>query len=203
MTGINYPWTLFQGAPNYGCDFGLNIWRTHTGVTAHADEVRADFDAMASIGLEVVRWFVFCDGRGGVRWDDAGEVDGLAAGFFDDMDAALEIAGDTGVRLCLVLFDYSWMLHREELDGAGALLFRTRPDLLISPTSCRRVIETLVAPVLDRYGSGGEKQALGDSIHSFDIVNEPDWVTRGLAPDRSRDAATGKRRLRRPFSRPE
>ncbi len=201
LNGINYPWTIYRGSPNYGCDFGLNIWRVHSGVTAHPAEVRDDLLAMASIGLDVVRWFVFADGRGGVRWSPDGVVDGLAPAFFDDMDAALEMARDAGVRLCLVLFDYSWMLRREERDEAGALLFTTRPETLSTPIGCRRVIEALIDPLLERYGMGGEKQALGDAIHSIDVMNEPDWVTRGLAPDRSRDAATGIRRLRAGFSR--
>ena len=71
--GINYPWTVFEGRANYGCDFGRNIWNSHTGVSAHVAEVRADFDAMAGTGLEVVRWFVFTDGRGGVAWNPAGQ----------------------------------------------------------------------------------------------------------------------------------
>jgi hypothetical protein len=176
------------------------VWRVHSGVTAHPGDVQNDFRAMASIGLDVVRWFVFADGRGGVRWNDAG-VAGLAPAFFEDMDAALGIALDAGVRLCLVLFDYSWMLRREERDEAGGLLFRTRPDLLSTPMGRRQVIEALVDPLLERYGVGGEKQALGDAIHSFDVMNEPDWVTRGLSPDRSRDAATGVRRLNARLSR--
>ncbi len=154
---------------------------------------------MASIGLDVVRWFVFADGRGGVKWNDAG-VAGLAPAFFEDMDAALGIALDAGVGLCLVLFDYSWMLRREERDEAGGLLFRTRPDLLSTPIGRRQVIEALIDPLLERYGAGGEKQALGEAIHSFDVMNEPDWVTRGLSPDRSRDAA-GLRRLQGALSR--
>jgi hypothetical protein len=194
LQGINYPWL------NYGCDFGRNVWRAHSGVTTHADQVRQDFRTMASIGLDVVRWFVFADGRGGVKWNDAG-VPGLAPGFFEDMDTALEIALDAGVGLCLVLFDYSWMLRREERDQAGNLLFRTRPDLFSTPMGRRQVIEGLLDPLLERYGVGGEKQALGDAIHSFDVINEPDWVTRGLSPDRSRDAATGLRRLQAGLSR--
>jgi hypothetical protein len=181
VTGINYPWSIVNGSPNYGCDFGHNVWRGHSGVTTHADDVRRDFEAMASIGLEVVRWFVFTDGRGGVQWDDDGGVGGLALAFFDDMDAALEIARDASVRLCLVLFDYAWMMPREEHDQAGALLYRTRPDLFSTPIGCRQVIESLIDPLLERYGVGGAKQALGEAIHSIDVMNEPDWVTRGLS----------------------
>ena len=68
IAGINYPWTVIGGKPNYGCDFGRNIWDSHTGVSTHLDDVRADFARMAAMGYEVARWFVFTDGRGGVRW---------------------------------------------------------------------------------------------------------------------------------------
>jgi hypothetical protein len=161
--GINYPWTIFQGKPNYGCDFGLNKWDSHAGVTAHVDEVRADFLGMAAAGFHVTRWFVFTDGRGGVRWSATGELVGLAERFFDDMDAALDISASTGVGLCLVLVDFAW------LDDPS------RRAALESTAFIDRVLD----PFLDRYGAN-------TSIHSLDVINEPDWVTEGLASDPKR-----------------
>lgn len=163
IIGINYPWTVFAGRPNYGCDFGRNQWSCHAGVTAHLDEVRADFDAMAATGVEVVRWFVFTDGRGGVEWDSSGTLVGLADGFNDDMTAALDIARHTHVRLCLVLVDFAWLdspLRRAALDSGSFM-------------------DRVLDPFLDRFGAD-------EAIHSFDIINEPDWVTRGLATDPKR-----------------
>jgi hypothetical protein len=201
MTGINYPWTVVGGKSNYGCDFGVNVWGGHAGVTSHADEVRADFDTLATIGVEVVRWFVFTDGRGGVRWDSEQGLTGLADGFFEDMDAALELARGAGVRLCLVLFDYLWMIRREEQDAAGRRLFTTRPECLATSHGVARVLERLVDPILARYGTSGSHAALGQSIHSFDVINEPDWVTRGLGTNRWRELTS--RRRARTFSRAE
>ena len=152
IAGINYPWTIFQGKPNYGCDFGRNKWNSHAGVTAHPDEVRADFAAMAAAGYAVTRWFVFTDGRGGTDWSASGELTGLADRFFDDMDLAVEIAATTGVRLCLVLVDFAWLddaMRRTALESAAFL-------------------ERVLDPFLDRYGAH-------DAIHSYDIINEPDW----------------------------
>jgi hypothetical protein len=152
ISGINYPWTIFQGKPNYGCDFGWNKWNSHAGVTAHLDEVRADFASMASAGYEVARWFMFTDGRGGVAWNASGELTGLADRFFDDMDAAVEIAGSTRVRLCLVLIDFAWLddpLRRAALESTA-------------------FIDRVLDPFLDRYGGD-------DAIHSYDVINEPDW----------------------------
>ena len=165
--GINYPWTVFQGRPNYGCDFGRNRWDSHTGVTANLDEVRADFTAMAAAGIEVTRWFVFTDGRGGVEWTAGGELAGIAAHFHDDMAAALDIAATTGVRLCLVLVDFAWLddpVRRAALQSAAFL-------------------DRVLDPFLDRYGRH-------NAIHSLDVINEPDWVTEGLATNPARVAWT-------------
>ena len=167
IPGINYPWTVYDGRANYGCDFGRNKWASHTGVTAHAGDVRADFAAMAAAGMEVTRWFVFTDGRGGIRWTGDGGIAGLDAEFFQDMDAAIEIAASSGVRLCLVLIDYLWFHDPErrltllDRDGASAFLDR------------------VIDPLLDRYGNA-------TAIHSFDLINEPDWVITELATDAHR-----------------
>ena len=170
ITGINYPWTVVDGRPNYGCDFGRNIWNSHTGVSTHVDEVRADFEAMAATGIEVVRWFVFTDGRSGVRWGDDGRLAGLDEHFFLDLDVALSCARDSGVRLCLVLLDYAWM-HEP-----------TRKSLVTSASGRETWLQLLIEPLLDAYGADGARSELGRAIHSFDIINEPDWVTAGLAP---------------------
>jgi hypothetical protein len=164
--GINYPWTVFDGRANYGCDFGRNIWNSHTGVTAHVAEVRADFAAMGEIGLEVARWFVFTDGRGGIAWTADRELAGLAEGFLDDMDAAVECASSAGMRLCLVLLDYSW------LHDAG------RRRYLSTDAGRSAFLDRLIDPVLERYGR---------AVHSFDVINEPDWVTDGLEPNRAHE----------------
>lgn len=152
IAGINYPWTVCNGRPNYGCDFGRNRWNSHAGVTAHLEDVRADLQAMAAGGIEVVRWFVFTDGRGGVEWSSDGELRGLAERFVDDMDAAIDIATSCGVRLCLVLVDFAWL---DDVRRLFALESRAFAD---------RVLE----PFLDRY-------AMAEAIHSLDIINEPDW----------------------------
>ena len=161
--GINYPWTVFQGKQNYGCDFGWNRWNSHVGVTTHIADVRADFAAMAAAGIEVTRWFVFTDGRGGVAWNGGGELVGFADRFFDDMDAALETASSTNVRLCLVLLDFAWIddgIRRAALESNA-------------------FVERVLDPFLDRYGAH-------PALHSIDVINEPDWVTEGLATDPKR-----------------
>jgi len=169
IRGINYPWTVFDGRANYGCDFGRNKWNSHTGVSAHAPYVREDLRRMRAANIEVIRWFVFTDGRAGIRWNDAGEIVGLDAEFLADMDAAIEMAGASGARLCLVLLDFLWF---DDPQRRLALLDRDERSAFLD-----RVLE----PFLDRYGRS-------PAIHSLDLINEPDWVTAPLATDRARAA---------------
>jgi hypothetical protein len=178
IAGINYPWTVVGGRPNYGCDFGRNIWNSHTGVSTHVDEVRADLEAMAALGIEVVRWFVLTDGRGGLVWGSDGHLTGFDAEFFVDLDAALLCARDAGVRLCLVLIDFAWM-HEA-----------TRKALIATEDGRAEFMQQLIDPLLAAYGTGGPRADLAQAIHSFDIINEPDWVTAELAPARGHDPLT-------------
>ena len=165
IPGINYPWSRFEGRANYGCDFGRNRWGSHTGVRANIAAVTDDFAAMASAGVDVVRWFVFTDGRGGLEWNTrSGGLDGIEPGFFDDMDAALDIAATAGVRLCLVFLDFAWF---DDPQRRLQLLDRANRSAFVD-----RVLD----PFLDRY-------AKARAIHSLELINEPDWVIAELATD--------------------
>ena len=62
------------------------------GVSTRRGAVDRDFAAMAALGFRVARWFVFCDGRSGIVYDEAGMPWGPDAHLFGDLDAALEIA---------------------------------------------------------------------------------------------------------------
>ena len=169
IRGINYPWTVFEGRANYGCDFGHNRWDSHTGVSANAQEVRADFAKMSAAHLEVARWFLFTDGRAGITRTPDGEIAGLDSLFFTDMDAALDIAASSGMRICFVLIDFLWF---DDPARRLALLDRQGDSAFLD-----RVLD----PFLDRYGRSA-------AIHSFDLINEPDWVMVELATDRRRAA---------------
>jgi hypothetical protein len=197
---VNYPWSVIGGRSNCGCDFGWNVWGSHAGVTTHEAEIRDDFRAMAELGAEVVRWFVWTDGRGGVRWTPDGRVAGVADRTFDDLDAALEIARDAGIRLCLVLFDFSWMIPRVHRDADGGVRGETHPDEIASADGQARIFSGLVDPLVSRYARRGWRADLSGTIHSIDVINEPDWVTRGMA---WRPRIFARDRVRRPFDRAE
>ncbi len=114
LAGVNYPWF------NYGTDFGSTAWG-YRGVASLGvrSAVNADFELLAGKGVKTVRWFVFCDGRAGLDYDQSGLVTGVSGSCYGDMDAALAIAQSHGIRLILVLFDFH-VFDKAQMVRAGS-----------------------------------------------------------------------------------
>ncbi|MEP7118595.1 MAG: hypothetical protein ABI880_13480 [Acidobacteriota bacterium] len=178
-TGVNYPWR------HYGGDFGPTVWGTHDGVVAARAETAEDLRAMAAAGVDVVRWFVFTDARGGLAIDGNGWPDGFLDGTLDDLDALCALALAAGVRLVLVLFDHTLAFAATELAGVRVGGHRA---WLAEPYGQTRLLEAVVAPLARRYGSRGSHAALGRAIFAWDLLNEPDWLVRELYPSRRAQA---------------
>jgi hypothetical protein len=196
--GCNYAWSTDGRTIFYGMDFGANIWGSHQGVATRRTAIAKDFSEMARLGFTIVRWFVFCDGRAGIVYDDAGEPAGLDAHVFADMDTALDIARDAGIRLDLVLLDHQWMFEgiRDIVPdpiGGGLLDARLphgRAGVLLSAPGREALFKHVIGPVVRRYGTAGERRDLAGSIFAFELMNEPDFVIeeweRDLSPRVSR-----------------
>ncbi len=167
LLGANYPWK------SYGGDFGGNAWGTY-GVHTKPDEYAAQFQQMADGGLQVVRWFVFTDGRAGVIFDNSGTPTGLGEDVLVDLDAAVAIARDRGLYLVPVLFDFHWMDWGKQVDGVQV---GGRSDTITDPIKRAALVEKVVIPLLEAYA--GEPTVL-----AWEIMNEPEWSISDL-PDGS------------------
>ena len=184
LHGCNYPWSTDEQTIYYGLDFGANVWGSHLGVSTRRPAVARDFAGMAALGFRIVRWFVFGDGRSGIVYDDGGLPAGLDPHFFADLDAALEIARDTGIRLDLVLLDHRWMFEgvRETIadPATGALLEARLPHgrarVLQSTAGRTALFARVLEPLVRRYTSGGARADLGEAIFAYELMNEPDFI---------------------------
>lgn len=172
--GVNYPWH------NYGRDFGASAWG-HAGVSEPRSrkEVEDDFAYLASIGVDSVRWFVFCDGRSGIVYGGDGAIAGLDEYVFPDLDAAIEIASRYRIRIIFVLVDFHLFRERELVAGVQV---GGRLDLVADTRLRRQLLENVFMPVFRRYGN--EEQVL-----AWEIINEPEWAMnvafkRGVVIDR-------------------
>jgi hypothetical protein len=195
--GCNYPWSTDGAVVYYGLDFGANVWGSHLGVSTRRAAIDRDFAAMAALGLVVVRWFVFADGRAGIVYDDRGLPAGVDPHLFPDLDAALEIARDHGIRLDLVLLDHRWMFEglRDTIadPATGALLEARLPQgrarVLHDPAGRAALFAHVFEPLVARYGRGGARADLGGAIFAVELMNEPDFVVEEWDRDVSSRAA--------------
>jgi hypothetical protein len=195
--GCNYPWSTDGATVFYGLDFGANVWGSHLGVSTRRAGIERDFDEMAALGLNFVRWFVFCDGRAGITYDDRDLPSGLDPHFFADLDAALEIAAARGIALDLVLLDHPWMFSGVRATLAdpvtgGALearLPRGRANVLATEAGRRALFAHVIDPLVTRYGAAGERGDLANAVCAYELMNEPDFVIEEWEKDLSRHVA--------------
>src|SRR3954470_10816799 len=102
--GANLPWF------NYGFDFGANAWSPAGGIgrSDAREEVSREIAILADTGVQALRWFLFCDGRAGVLFDERGGATGIDDYVLRDMDAALEFTGRKQLRVVFVMLDFHW-----------------------------------------------------------------------------------------------
>jgi hypothetical protein len=177
--GANLPWV------DYGCDFGASLWRPQGGLAARQDLDRLGdlFAELTGHGLTLLRWFVFCDGRAGIRFASDGTPRGLDRHVAADLDAAVRLASDAGLGLVLTLLDFHWckparIVDDVRLGGHGGVLADARQR--------EALLANIFQPVVHRY-------ATEPAVAAWDIINEPEWATLGLGgarPDSALDAGT-------------
>lgn len=199
LHGCNYPWSADQDRTYYGLDFGANVWGTHLGVSTRPQRIADDFLRMAHLGFTIARWFVFCDGRSGIVYDERGLPGGLDPYVLQDLDVALEAAQRAHMRLCLVMLDHRWCFSG--IVGAVAdpasgetLLVRLpegRSSVLVEPEGRTALIDAVCAPIVERYSTAGARADLAPAIAAYELMNEPDFVVEEWEQDLNR-------RVRRP-----
>jgi hypothetical protein len=169
LIGANLPWV------HYGIDFGANAWRPHGGVSQPDERAQLDiaFAQLAASGVQSVRWFLFCDGRAGIRFSAGGRPLGLDDYVFRDVDAALEIARDHRITIMFALFDF---LFCDAASATRGVQMGGRAHAIADRENRAVLFDTVLRPLLERYGS--EPQ-----IFAWDIMNEPEWINTVEAAD--------------------
>ncbi len=165
LEGANLPWLT------YGGDFGASAWSPSGGVakTGKQEELRRHLQELKERGALVVRWFLFCDGRCGIRFTPAVTPTGPDERLYADIDAALAALATEGMTVIFVLLDFLWFDKARQVSGVqvggrSRVVTGAYKQLLFR----RRVLR----PLFERYGRS-------PTILAWDIVNEPEWATRG------------------------
>jgi hypothetical protein len=164
--GANLPWL------DYGHDFGRNAWQPQGGLARpeRTERMRRALGGLAESGATLVRWWLIGDGRAGLREDGEGRVAGLDDRFLPDVDAAVRGLREAGLRALFVLVDFLW-LDAPRL--VGGVRLGGRRDHVRDPARRARLVETVFAPLAERYGSE-------PAVAGWDVMNEPEWATLGV-----------------------
>lgn len=168
--GANLPWI------SYGGDFGANAWHPAGGLHTRPDDLAHALDRAAAAGVRRIRWFMLCDGRAGIRFEQDGTPLGLDDAFHRDVHAALGAAGDRGIEIMFVLLDFLWCAPGRHVAGVP---LGGRGEVLRDERKRAALLDRVVTPILDRYGSSAQ-------IFAWDVINEPEWSTCGLGGRRRR-----------------
>jgi sugar phosphate isomerase/epimerase len=173
VIGANLPWI------DYGADIGSNAWHPDGGLGARPESLaRLDrtLAALAADGVRVVRVFLLCDARSGVRFDAAGWPLGLDETAWADLDALFTSARDHGIGLMPVLFDFHLCSDARIVNGVQ---LGGRARLVADPAARGALLERVVAPIAERYGSD-------DAVAAWDVMNEPEWCLKRRRRPRAR-----------------
>jgi len=162
LIGANLPWV------HYGIDFGANAWRPGGGVAKPDERAQLEetFRQLAASGVRYLRWFLFCDGRAGIRFSEGGRPQGLDDFVFRDVDAALDIASRNGIRVLFVLLDFLWC---DPATVTRGVQMGGRGGVLADAVGRDALLDLVLRPLFERYSE--EPQIL-----AWDIVNEPEWI---------------------------
>jgi len=165
LEGANLPWL------RYGGDFGASAWSPGGGVArpGNRETLRRHLLELKGRGVCVIRWFLLCDGRAGIRFSAAGTPLGPDDRLFADIDAALETAAACGIQVIFVLLDFLWFGRAAMVHGVQT---RGRSRVITGAYKQRALRRRVIRPLLKRFGRS-------PVILAWDIVNEPEWATRG------------------------
>jgi hypothetical protein len=165
LEGANLPWL------RYGSDFGANAWSPEGGVARpqNREALRRHLLELKKMGVDTIRWFLLCDGRAGIFFTPTGTPVRPDDRLFTDIDAALETAAASGLKIIFVLLDFLWFDKASWVNGVQT---RGRSNVVKNPYKQRALRRRVLAPLFKRYGRS-------PVILAWDIVNEPEWGTRG------------------------
>jgi hypothetical protein len=149
LYGANMPWL------HWNADFGGGP--NGGGVSGNIAELDSKLQAAHNAGMRIIRWWVFEGGSPQIQRDSNGTPTGLNPNVYTDMDAALAAAARFDLTYNFVLFGST---------NDDATTHQWWED-----SAKRAALVRVLTPLFQRY-------ATHPRIHTWEIVNEPEWQSR-------------------------
>lgn len=159
--GANFPWL----PGGYGWDIG-----NHDSWGSKFDEKIVDetFANLAAKKLKIVRWFLYCDGRANPKFDSAaGLFKYPDAEFTADFDKIMALAKKHDIKIVWSFLDFHWF----KKDSAN---FAAYSKIASDAALQKDFIEKAIMPIVKKY-------AASEAIFAWEVINEPEWITSGVA----------------------
>lgn len=156
INGINLPWN------NFGWDFGEH---DEWGVGFDEQWFDDNFRTLADNGVNCVRIWVHCDGRGNPEFNDNGFITGLDNNQIQHMTTMLDLAQSHGLMVILTLWSHDMLEDYISVAGKHAGL---HASIITNPEIQTSYLNNALIPMV---------QALSEhcSLLAWEIINEPEW----------------------------
>jgi len=158
--GVNYPWN------RYAQDFGVNP-AGHHGISLPENRFKlaVEFARIRDCGAKVVRWFLFADGRGGFVSEE-GIPRRPDEFLFADVDAALDLARQSGLQLCFSLMDYLWLQEH-----SNKVPLHNNERVMQFAAGREAFLHRVLLPMFREFRKH-------PALFAWEIANEPEWAIR-------------------------
>ena len=162
LFGTNMPWL------NWATDFGGGP--NGGGASGNIALLDSKLQSAHNAGMHVVRWWVFEGGSPQIQRDSNGTPTGLNPNVYTDIDAALNEAAKYDISYNLVLFGGT---------NDDAVTHQWWED-----ATKRQALVNVLIPLFKHY-------ATNPRVHTWELVNEPEWQSRNGQTTVSGMLATG------------
>jgi hypothetical protein len=149
LYGSNMPWF------NWTQDFGGGS--SGGGVSGNVSNVDSKLQAAQAAGMHMIRWWVFEGGSPQIQRDSSGTPTGLNPNVYTDMDVAVAEAAKYDISYDFVLF--------------GSTNDDATSHQWWEDSAKRAALVKVLTPLFKRY-------ATNPRVHTWELVNEPEWQSR-------------------------
>lgn len=155
------PWASF------GTDIGKH---SDWGILYDSIYFENFFQECENFGVNYVRFWLHCDGRGSPEFDSKGFVTGLDSTFFLHLDDVFERAKNHKILIILCLWSHDILIDRRDVAGDFA---GNHKDLIEDENKTDSYLENALIPMVKRY----KNQC---NLLAFEIINEPEWGIKNI-----------------------